>query len=510
MLPTIFGATLFGIDAIPVEVEVRLIGGLMGRFQLSGLPDLTVKESRDRVRCAVRASGYQFPRQSILAHFAPADLKKEGNLLDLPLALGTLAASGQIVLDSRVLAIGELALDGRVRPVRGILPIALAARRLGVSALLAPAAQAAQAAWVDDLRVLPIESLKDAVGWINRQIELEPARPEPPKHDSLGCEDLSDVRGQEEAKLAVGVAAAGLHNLLFVGPPGSGKTMLARRLRGLLPPLDREQALECSRIQSVVSPRKLDLVAAPPFRSPHHTASTVALVGGGPLLRPGEITLAHHGVLFLDELPEFDRKSLEALRQPLEERTVTISRATGTVVLPADFCLVAAMNPCPCGMRGARSPQKRDLCRCTEISVKRYTERLSGPLLDRIDLVVEVPAIDASRLLEPAPANDTAELLHRVEIARQVQRERFADSPTRANGRMTRAEVEKHCALDPKGRALVARAATAQNLSARAVVRALRVARTVADLRAAPTIAADDVAVALAWRSRFDKDDFNV
>ncbi len=504
---SIHGATLIGIDAEPVEVEVKLQRGVMGKFLLSGLPDAAVRESRERVKCAAIASGLRFPRQTLLAHFAPGDVKKEGNLLDLPLALAVLGASGQIPVPrcSRVLAVGELALDGRVRNVRGLLPIAVAARRLGVEAMIAPAEGAPQAALVEGLLVIPVQTLLEAVAWLSGHLAIPPAAAETVATDSEAVEDFADVRGQEEAKLAVAVAASGLHNLLFIGPPGSGKTMLARRLRSLLPPLDREQALECTRIASVTSPRRVPLHQRPPFRAPHHTASSIALIGGGPKLRPGEITLAHHGVLFLDELPEFDRNALEALRQPLEERMVAISRAAGTAVMPADFCLVAAMNPCPCGYRG--SPKVA--CRCSDVMIRRYSDRLSGPLLDRIDLTVEVPAIDPERLLGASVETTTTDLIERIAKARAMQAQRFstAGSRTRANGRMTGAEVEKFCALDAASRRLVIKTAEAQRLSARAIVRALRVARTVADLRGAESVSSEDVAVALAWRCRITKED---
>lgn len=500
MHTTILGATLLGIDAVEVEVEVKLQRGLMGKFLLSGLPDTAVRESRDRVRSAIQACSFRFPRNTLLAHFAPADLRKEGNVLDLPLALAVLSANEQLPNPrfQRVLAVGELALDGRVRPVRGILPIAATARKLGVDAFLAPAETASQAALVDGLPVYPVASLIEAVALMLGKLDIDCARPEPPKTRSDAFEDLADVRGQEDAKLAIAVGAAGLHNVLMVGPPGSGKTMLARRLRALLPALDPTQALECARISSVVAPRRIELSREPPFRAPHHTASPVALIGGGPWLRPGEITLAHQGVLFLDELPEFDRRALEALRQPLEERTVTISRAVGSIQLPADFCLVAAMNPCPCGYLGTEKPG----CRCSEFALRRYSEKLSGPLLDRIDVSVEVPAIAADRLLSRERGESSAELKARIDRARELQAHRFAGTPIRGNGRMAGPDIERHCVLDDAGRGLLLKAAERQHLSARAILRALRVARTLADLRASDRIGSQDVALALNWRRR--------
>ena len=421
MLASVRTAALVGLDAVPVSVEVDVSFGLPGLVMV-GLPDAAVRESRDRVRAAIRNSGFDFPQRRVTVNLAPADVRKVGAAFDLPIALGVLAATG-VVFERTIrdaLIVGELSLDGSMQPARGVLPIAAGARRDGCRRLLLPRANAAEASLVGGLEVLPADTLQDAVALLNDpstpRRSPEPALPSPPGADSP---DLADVHGQVLARRALEVAAAGGHNLLFVGPPGAGKTMLARRLPGLLPPLTRDEALEVTTVHSVAGLLRpgIGLLSERPFRAPHHTVSEIALVGGGSIPRPGEISLAHHGVLFLDELPEFSRRAIEVLRQPIEHGAVTIARAARTATFPARFMLVAAMNPCPCGHLG----DPRKACRCAPAQVDRYAARLSGPLRDRIDLVIPVGAVEASSLVQPAHGEPSAAVRARVSGARGRQ-----------------------------------------------------------------------------------------
>jgi magnesium chelatase family protein len=502
MLSTVCSAAISGIHGYMVDVEVDLSFGLPG-MTMVGLPDTAVQEARERVRGAIRNSGLQFPAHKIVVNMAPAHTRKTGPVFDLAVAIGVLLSSEQLSCTeiSEWMLTGELSLNGAVRPVQGVLAFALAAIQAGKTRILVPTANAQEAALVKGLAVYPVDSLLDAVRVLSQTPKAQAFVPQPliPDLQQMPIHlDFADVKGQSYAKRGLEIAAAGGHNLLMMGPPGSGKTMLARRLVGILPPLEQSQALETTTLYSICGrlPADKGLVQYPPFRSPHHAITMAGLLGGQRYAKPGEISLAHNGVLFLDELLEFRREVLEVLRQPLEDRQVTIARVQGAWVYPADFILIAAMNPCPCGYAG----DLQQPCQCTPGQVERYWNKLSGPLLDRIDLHLEVPRLQEQELLSPKRPESSQEIRMRVLRARERQSLRFAGSKLKCNAQMQAAEIREYCQTDTPTRQLLQNAVQKMQLSARAYDRILKLARTLADLEGKEKLTLPDVAEAIQFR----------
>ena len=504
MLVKTFSCTLRGISAILISIEVNITQGI--RFFIVGLADHAIRESQQRIESAITTNGYTWPHYRVVINLAPADIKKEGTHFDLPLAIGILAATGQVNHDclNTHLILGELSLDGTILPVKGVLPMILHARESGMKSVIVPRQNAREASMVNGIEVIPVDHLKDAVHYLNGDMTIIPTKMDPASFkegtNNIAGIDFAEVKGQETIKRAMLIAAAGNHNLLMIGSPGSGKTMLARRIPTILPPMTLEESLETTKIHSVAGKlvTRENLIISRPFRSPHHSSSDIALIGGGNSPKPGEVSLAHNGVLFLDELPEYKRHVLEVLRQPLEERVIHVSRANYTVVYPANFMLIASMNPCPCGYYN--HPEKE--CSCGQGSIKKYISRISGPLLDRIDIHMEVVPVPFRNISRVGKSENSSTMRKRVISARRIQERRFKDiEGIYTNAQMEAGLMRIHCVTDQAGQSILKLAMERLGLSARAYNRILKVARTIADLEECPYIRASHVAEAVNYRN---------